>query len=54
MYRCKICGLEFSNYRKLGGHFSNRHPGESKEFNKKKEIRFKRTLERKAYKRAKE
>ena len=27
LYICEICGLKFTNYRKLGGHVSNRHPG---------------------------
>lgn len=42
--------MKFENHRKLGGHFSNKHPGESSSYNEKREIRKKRTLERIAYK----
>jgi hypothetical protein len=52
-YRCEKCYKIFSNFRSLGGHFSNNHAGESDIFNHKKDVREKRTIEREAFKIAK-
>jgi hypothetical protein len=41
--------MGFENYRKLGGHFSNYHPGRSTSFNHKKNVRERRANERVAY-----
>ena len=47
-YICQECGENFSNYRKLGGHFSKHHAGCSFTYNHKKETRKKRAKEREA------
>ena len=35
VYNCSECSFKTHNYRILGGHFKNRHPGKSTHFNKK-------------------
>lgn len=37
-HRCKFCGLQFQSGRKLGGHVSRKHPGNSYEYHLKKEV----------------
>lgn len=35
-YKCKVCQLEFKDYRKLGGHFRKYHPGMSDHYKRMK------------------
>jgi hypothetical protein len=43
---CLLCGFSFENGRQLGGHMSRRHPGNSTDYNKKKQVHFTKTVER--------
>ena len=43
---CKVCGEQFESGRKLGGHMSRRHPGNSFEYFIKKQMQSTRTTER--------
>ena len=45
-FSCKCCRMCFSKAQALGGHMSRSHPGESKDYQKKKVIRKDRKLER--------
>lgn len=38
-HTCKICNKTFTESRQLGGHFSRAHPGESEQYNKRKNAR---------------
>ena len=51
-YQCDMCGMQFENFRSLGGHCSNSHPGMSETFNKKKKVREERAIDREALKKA--
>ena len=53
IYMCLLCDQKFLDFRQLGGHFKNTHPGKKQPFSKRTETRFKRTLERQAYQLAK-
>lgn len=43
---CLLCGAEFLSGRQLGGHMSRRHPGNSLDYSKKRQLHFTKTVER--------
>lgn len=43
---CLLCGAEFLSGRQLGGHMSRRHPGNSLDYSKRKQLHFTKTVER--------
>jgi len=45
-FNCKYCKNRFKSAQALGGHMSRKHPGKSYDYNRKKEVRKKRELER--------
>jgi hypothetical protein len=45
-FACKYCKSSFRSAQALGGHMSRRHPGKSHDYNRKKEVRKRRELER--------
>jgi len=45
-FACKYCKSSFRSAQALGGHMSRRHPGKSHDYNRKKEVRRRRELER--------
>lgn len=45
-FNCKHCKCSFKTAQALGGHMSRKHPGRSYDYNRKKEIRMRRELER--------
>ena len=45
-FTCKICGMDFDNGQALGGHMSRTHPGKSRDFNHKKDVRKRREFDR--------
>jgi len=54
IFKCGICGAEYSKSVALGGHQSKAHPGTSANYKRKIEIRQSREEERKLLERAKE
>ena len=48
IFECTICKQRFADGRSLGGHASRAHTGMSDVFNKKKQIREHRAIERNA------
>ena len=54
IFKCGICGAEYSKSVALGGHQSKAHPGTSSSYKRKLEIRQSREEERKLLERAKE
>ncbi len=45
-FKCKYCEMHFAKAQALGGHMSRKHPGKSREYNYKKNVRKKREIER--------
>lgn len=43
---CLLCGAEFESGRQLGGHMSRRHPGNSLDYSKRKQLHITKTVER--------
>ena len=54
MFFCKLCNASFAAAVQLGGHTSKQHPGTSKNYNKKLQIREANTTNRVFLKKAKE
>eukprot|EP00826_Nyctotherus_ovalis_P062045 TRINITY_DN8908_c0_g1_i3.p1 TRINITY_DN8908_c0_g1~~TRINITY_DN8908_c0_g1_i3.p1 ORF type:complete len:290 (-),score=70.52 TRINITY_DN8908_c0_g1_i3:221-1090(-) len=45
-FGCKYCKSSFKSAQALGGHMSRKHPGKSHDYNRKKEVRKRRELDR--------
>eukprot|EP00826_Nyctotherus_ovalis_P016062 TRINITY_DN14629_c0_g1_i1.p1 TRINITY_DN14629_c0_g1~~TRINITY_DN14629_c0_g1_i1.p1 ORF type:complete len:297 (+),score=51.66 TRINITY_DN14629_c0_g1_i1:174-1064(+) len=45
-FHCKGCGRTFKSAQAVGGHMSRKHPGESREYNRKAAVRKRRVIDR--------
>ena len=49
-FTCKVCCIAFPSYRSLGGHASKKHPGQSKKYTKRVQVRLRRDNQRECLK----